>query len=195
MTTSPQKLRVEIFLWPSNDWQTLCLREAQKNGYPNAQITRLPNGKPIFLNAPNYHFNVSTSLGYSLAAFAAQPVGADLEPTSRKISAEKIANRWFFETEKKWLFSAPPPDRSLRFLYLWTAKEAALKLDGHGIYHGGLCNCQILLDNPNSPTALLHNTTIHLQHALLNNNFLACFAAYSPLSLFPDKQIIFSPFP
>ena len=93
------------------------------------EVTRLPGGKPVFANHPNFHFNLSHSGTLALCALSDCPVGADIEvirPRSTKLPA--------------YVFKGAEYDRFLAlggdwdaFYTLWTEKESILKYTGEGL--------------------------------------------------------------
>lgn len=92
-------------------------------------IKRTPKGKPYAENC-SLEFNLSHSGKWLLCAVGDQPLGVDIEAI--KPRDLKIAERFF--TPKEQEFLAPDqPDALLRFLQIWTAKEAYFKWQGSGI--------------------------------------------------------------
>jgi len=84
-------------------------------------------GKPFIPNADIY-FNISNTNGVVVLAISNQPVGVDIE----KIRKPKplIYKRVFCNEEVDFISSAED------FTYLWTRKEAVVKLFGGGISMG-----------------------------------------------------------
>ena len=86
------------------------------------------SGKPYIEGNP-MHFSVSHSENMIACAISEFPVGIDIErirpiPTTAQ---ERICTK----TELEYLFSAKDEgERNLRFLHLWTRKEAVFKTDG-----------------------------------------------------------------
>ena len=84
--------------------------------------------------APALSFNLSHTRGLVAAIVTGGgEVGVDIEPLDRRESFERIAERLFDPAEVRALRSLPEPDRPLRFLELWTLKEAILKARGVGL--------------------------------------------------------------
>jgi 4'-phosphopantetheinyl transferase len=94
-----------------------------------------PEGKPSFPCTPHLHFNLSHSGDSVYIAFSSDPVGFDIEKTSRKADFSKLAQRYFQPSERELMDASSKPE-SIAFLELWTAKEAILKLLGIGIAYG-----------------------------------------------------------
>lgn len=96
-------------------------------------------GKPCFEPECGLHFNVSTTRGRMAVAFARCEVGLDWEWGGRRCCGVALARRYFQEEERGWVEEGQDEvEQRRRFLWLWTSKEAGLKLDGRGIYTGGL---------------------------------------------------------
>ncbi|HET8538475.1 MAG TPA: 4'-phosphopantetheinyl transferase superfamily protein [Anaeromyxobacter sp.] len=94
-----------------------------------------PRGKPELERAAGarLRFSVSHSGGVALLAIAAQPVGVDVEAARRVHDPLALAARFFSPAERAAVQRAPAAERERRFLELWTAKEAALKVSGVGL--------------------------------------------------------------
>ena len=95
-------------------------------------------GKPFLADppVPGLDFNLSHSGALVACAISTQgPVGVDVEVWDRPLPAADLARQWFTPAEAAWV--ARDPDRArLRFLALWTLKEACLKLTGQGLAGG-----------------------------------------------------------
>ncbi len=92
-------------------------------------IARTNKGKPYAENCP-LELNLSHSGKWLLCAVGEQPLGVDIEEI--KPRDVKIARR--ICTTKEMEFLAPDqPGALLRFLKIWTAKEAYFKAIGTGI--------------------------------------------------------------
>lgn len=87
-------------------------------------------GKPYIQDCP-IHFNMSDTKDAVLVAVAQQPIGADIETLDRRTDHERVAEHFFTAREVKSIAEAA--DGKLRFLELWTRKEAVLKASGVGI--------------------------------------------------------------
>ncbi len=82
-------------------------------------------------------FNWSHSGTWALAAVARHvPLGVDLECRQRKVNALPLAQRFFADSEFRYLQGLPSEIRAAAFLRLWTGKEAVLKALGRGISSG-----------------------------------------------------------
>lgn len=113
------------------------------------------NGKPWIKDHPEFSFNISHAGDYVVLAYGDVPLGVDIEQIREKDNL-RVARRCFTEREyayvsgQKEASSQEPAgapgevaeksgfksDDSLcaeRFFYLWTMKEAYLKLTGDGI--------------------------------------------------------------
>ena len=100
-------------------------------------FTYSEKGKPR-ANLP-LHFNVSHSGEWVLCAVSKSPVGVDIEQI-KPFRAGMVA-RYFTDAEAAYVWSGKPsadgsvtdPDTCARFLRVWTAKEAYVKMTGTGI--------------------------------------------------------------
>lgn len=95
----------------------------------------MANGKPVFLEHPEVHFNLSHAGNYVVCVISHREVGVDVEG-NRAVRAS-IENRFFSEEECRWVQAADSEKlHSERFFRLWTLKEAYSKLTGEGISYG-----------------------------------------------------------
>lgn len=113
------------------------LREAA--GIVSPKFTREENGKPC-LAGREVHFNISHSKSFIACAVDSRPIGIDVE------AVHLVHNRLLRRvcTQEELCFvtgSKEPPsasehlseEESLRFLQVWTAKEAYIKYTGKGL--------------------------------------------------------------
>lgn len=92
-------------------------------------------GKPFFKCTPHLHFNLSHFREFVFIAFSSEPVGFDIENTTRKADFRRLAKRFFDSREMELMNRSTKPEH-IAFLELWTAKEAILKLFGASIATG-----------------------------------------------------------
>ena len=59
-------------------------------------------------------------------------MGVDVETINRGLDYQKLADRFFSETEKQWLLECTAARRRRLFFRIWTRKEAWLKGKGGG---------------------------------------------------------------
>jgi 4'-phosphopantetheinyl transferase len=91
------------------------------------------NGKPYVKNYPSFHFSLSHSGDYVALAAAGIPVGIDVQE-ERVSDSDKLAERFFSEKENEMLRKiADDEERSHMFFRIWSAKEAYIKMTGHGL--------------------------------------------------------------
>ncbi|MCD7917769.1 MAG: 4'-phosphopantetheinyl transferase superfamily protein [Clostridiales bacterium] len=107
---------------------------AAEAGLPDGlTLGRTQEGKPVFPEAPEFHFNLSHAAGWAVCAVAPCPVGVDLEG-ERPLRANVV--RYFSPAEQAQLAALPPS----AFFDLWVLKEAAAKCTGRcgmqGVLHG-----------------------------------------------------------
>lgn len=89
---------------------------------PDAEIVRLPAGKPVLSEGEGPWFSLSHSGRYVLCAVSSQSVGADVQEP-RPISASM--ERFFHPEERRTLSEAS--ERESAFFRLWARKEAWVK--------------------------------------------------------------------
>src|SRR5262249_43041613 len=85
------------------------------------------HGKPALeefqaIGAPS--FNVAHSGRLVLLAFAAGPVGVDVEALREGVDVDALARRFFAPDEIEALAASPAPGRAALFFRVWTRKEA-----------------------------------------------------------------------
>lgn len=88
------------------------------------------NGKPIFRNDPDVHFNVSHSGTKVLVAFSDAEVGCDIE----RIADLRVDIAAHFHPDERALLERLPADeeRNALLFRLWTLKESFMKACGQG---------------------------------------------------------------
>jgi len=93
-----------------------------------------PRGKPtVAAGDAAVHFNLSHSAEIAVVAMAPSEVGVDVEALRPVPRAERLAARFFAESERRRLLELPTDRRDRSFLRIWTCKEAYLKAIGTGI--------------------------------------------------------------
>ncbi len=170
----------------SSDWRAEILRlvSAAEGGADDLCLHRDPGGKPTLGPAAPWHFNVSNTQHLTLAAFARRDVGLDVEHLDRQVRAADLARRYFAATEAAWVCQAPSGELVWRFLRLWTAKEALVKLHGCGLR--GLSQARIQLPeraHAEIRWGSLGPRSAVLRHLLWPGGFLVCVAAWEEFKL------------
>ncbi|HXI29365.1 MAG TPA: 4'-phosphopantetheinyl transferase superfamily protein [Vicinamibacterales bacterium] len=98
------------------------------------RFARTPTGKPFLVDdaAPAMSFSLSHTRGLVACAVApaAVAVGVDVEPCDREIDVDRLAARFFAESEVAALRARAGGERRDRFFDLWTLKEAVAKALG-----------------------------------------------------------------
>ena len=104
---------------------------SRATGISNEQLefTTSLYGKPLFVNNPDIHFNISHAGNYIVCAFDDRPVGIDVEHI--KSVNLKITERFFSTNKKKYVMEK---DSINRFYEVWTKKESRIKWEGKGLY-------------------------------------------------------------
>ena len=93
------------------------------------EISRLSDGKPVFTNHPDCHFNLSHSGGMALCALSDRPVGADIEIVCPRKSEFPA---YVFKGAEYDRYKALGGDWDA-FYTLWTEKESIIKYTGEGL--------------------------------------------------------------
>ncbi|MCD8084702.1 MAG: 4'-phosphopantetheinyl transferase superfamily protein [Clostridiales bacterium] len=90
------------------------------------------NGKPVLLNDPEIHFNLSHSGTMAMAVFSGREAGCDVE--REREARMPLAKRFFCREEYEDLAALPEgSSRNHRFTRYWTLKESFLKVTGEGM--------------------------------------------------------------
>ena len=91
-------------------------------------------GKPALEGGSDLSFNVSHTDGLALMAFVKRrAIGVDVENLDRKIEAERLAERFFSERERRALRPLRGDELQAAFFRCWTRKEAYIKAKGDGL--------------------------------------------------------------
>lgn len=93
-------------------------------------VTR-QEGKPVFRENKEVHFNISHSGGYAALAFGRNPLGMDIECVKR--ANLKVAKRFFKKEEYDYLSMLEDAEQADAFCRIWTGKEAVVKAAGSGL--------------------------------------------------------------
>ena len=88
------------------------------------------NGKPTVQGHPAFYFNLSHAGDYVVLAHGDVPLGVDIEQI--RTQNLHVAKRCYTEAEYAYV-AGDDSEENHRFFYLWTMKEAYLKLTGDGI--------------------------------------------------------------
>jgi 4'-phosphopantetheinyl transferase len=98
----------------------------------DCQYCGADHGRPYLRGVP-LDFSVSHSKGWLLlAVVAGGKVGVDLEAVSDR-AAQDLPDRVFSPAEQHRYLLVDRQDRAAHFMKVWTRKEAAVKLTGHGL--------------------------------------------------------------
>lgn len=96
-------------------------------------LTKGPHGKPA-LSGSSLRFNKSDSGEIAAVALCeSREVGLDIEQHRDIQRADRIARRFFSDSERDALDALPEDRRRRAFFDCWTLKEAVLKCDGGGL--------------------------------------------------------------
>lgn len=112
----------------------LLLRRAMRVcGIPeDAPLSEQGNGKPVFPDYPDFHFNLSHSGTMAVCAVSPHDVGCDIEKD--RADSLKIARRFFLPEEYAHIASfRTEAEQTQEFFRYWTMKEAFMKVTGMGM--------------------------------------------------------------
>lgn len=116
---------------------------------------RESKGRPFLRHERAPDFNLSDTGGGTVVSIAAHGrVGVDIERIDRSPPVARLAARWFSSQEAEALAARQPEDARRAFLRLWTAKEAACKATGTGIF-GYLSRWRFAIEDDASAPGLL----------------------------------------
>ena len=88
-------------------------------------------GKPYISNKKNFFYNISHSGKWVVLAYGDTEIGIDIEEI--KDGREEIADSFFTDEEKSFIYKATGRERSKRFTKVWTLKESYIKYLGTGL--------------------------------------------------------------
>jgi 4'-phosphopantetheinyl transferase len=139
LVSQEKRERIEQFHYFADAQRTLLgdvlvrMIAGEKLGLAHHQIKFSHNayGKPFLAGYDQYHFNVSHAGRYVACVADEEPVGIDVE-VIKQVDL-KIAQRFFSEDEKEFLFSRPEDQKQKTFYQIWTSKESYIKRDGRGL--------------------------------------------------------------
>ncbi len=95
-------------------------------------IKEQERGKP-YVDKNSIEFNLSHAENLAvLAVTKNQQIGIDLESFTRLVELDELSKIHFTEFERNWLSSYSEIQRQQAFFWLWTAKEARMKVTGEG---------------------------------------------------------------
>jgi 4'-phosphopantetheinyl transferase len=101
----------------------------------NLAFSYSAQGKPYLAGEPsNLRFNVSHTEGLAALAFARKSeIGVDVEKMRPELEAHKLAERFFSESERRFLSHLSGPELHEAFFRCWARKEAYIKAKGGGL--------------------------------------------------------------
>lgn len=100
-------------------------------GFHNKDIrfAELPNGKPMLVNDPTVHFNISHSGDWMACVIDDGAVGIDVEKVNN--TDLSLSHRFFSLCEHKDILHSDDPVQ--KFFEYWTLKESYIKFIGTGL--------------------------------------------------------------
>ena len=101
----------------------------QSHGMRSQEVQIGKYGKP---EVEGINFTLSHSKEMAVCAVSESPVGCDIEKITT--APEKVADRFFRESEIRHLKETPVEERDKEFFRLWTMKESYIKMTGEGMH-------------------------------------------------------------
>ncbi|TNE41612.1 MAG: 4'-phosphopantetheinyl transferase superfamily protein [Alphaproteobacteria bacterium] len=97
------------------------------------ELSAAARGKP-FIEGAGIRFNMSHSSDIAVYAVSMEEVGVDVELFDRDVEIEDLARHYYTEAEQEVLLNlADEREKQELFFWLWTAKEARMKVTGEGL--------------------------------------------------------------
>ncbi|MGL4797768.1 MAG: 4'-phosphopantetheinyl transferase family protein [Cellulosilyticaceae bacterium] len=100
-------------------------------GLSKTEIVRNAYGKPYVKASDSFYFNVSHAKEWIVCAVDCEEIGVDVEYVAPLDLA--LAERFFAENEKAYIFSKQPNQQIEAFYEIWTLKESYIKQQGKGL--------------------------------------------------------------
>lgn len=139
---------LDLWWWPEDRQPPAASRRARTDvvlravlapyvGLPAEALAfgREAKGRPFLRHPGAPDFNLSDTVGGSLVGvWRGGRVGIDLERRQRHPPVARLARRWYTAAEAQALAALDDEAARQAFLALWTAKEAACKATGTGIF-------------------------------------------------------------
>lgn len=88
-------------------------------------------GKPFINHIHDFSYNISHSGKWVVIVYGSTEVGIDIEEI--QTGKDDIADKFFTEEEKDFIYTATGEERSKRFTQIWTLKESYIKYLGTGL--------------------------------------------------------------
>lgn len=88
-------------------------------------------GKPFLNHVNGFSYNLSHSGKWVVIAFGRNEIGIDIEEIQR--GKENIADKFFSEDEKNFIYAVNKEEQAKRFTQIWTLKESYIKFLGTGL--------------------------------------------------------------
>lgn len=187
---------VGAFKFPKDQYESLCAHALKRkvlaplcDGVPSElRFCRSENGKPLLVDYPQQHFNLSHSQGLVLLGVrTGQAIGVDIECIRESLHVNDLAERFFHTSEAQLLAAAPSRTIAHRQFYrLWVAKEAIIKAMGGALAHL-LKEVVLVFTDRNQlqirqlPSTFPDVQSWHLQELIPAENALAAVASPAPI--------------
>lgn len=94
------------------------------------EIEEIGQGKPVYKERTDIHFNISHTANIVVVAIASKPIGIDID--GNRNFSDRMIDKFYSKKEAAWVYGNDLTKQD-RFFSLWTMKEAFSKLHGDGI--------------------------------------------------------------
>lgn len=94
------------------------------------EIVEIGQGKPVYKERTDIHFNISHTANIVVVAIASKPIGIDID--GNRNFSDRMIDKFYSKKEAAWVYGNDLTKQD-RFFSLWTMKEAFSKLLGDGI--------------------------------------------------------------
>ena len=94
------------------------------------EIEEIGQGKPVYKERTDIHFNISHTANIVVVAIASKPIGIDID--GNRNFSDRMIDKFYSKKEAAWVYGNDLTKQD-RFFSLWTMKEAFSKLLGDGI--------------------------------------------------------------
>lgn len=109
-------------------YKAMCLLDLTNN---EIEFETNEYGKPHLKGYPEFYFNISHTRNAIAVAFSNETIGVDIEKI--RDADLQIAQRFFTNSEQRYIGASLDDEYNRRFYEVWTKKEAYIKCIGTGL--------------------------------------------------------------
>ncbi len=143
---------MNIYIYPNKKISTDKVIIKSVEGFTNKpdndiKISRTRYGKP-YIEKSDLHVGVTHTGDVLIIALGFSSIGIDAESENRVIKKmELVAERFFSDKERKYVYSGIGDLRRQRFIEVWVKKEAYIKYMGKRVFDIADIDTHIIQDN------------------------------------------------